>query len=117
MRPPESADFPLEEQSGDPASRPKCYRCHVTSIHQLWGVARNKEAMLKGQGQRKGSLPFTGPMYIISEAGMERDRARKRKTGKVEGRKEMGRIQIKGTDLRHRKVYRHDGNQRRTDNS
>lgn len=43
----------------------------------------SEEAVLKSKGQRKReSLPLTGPMYIISEARMKRERVRGRKTGK-----------------------------------
>lgn len=38
------------------------------------GGSKGEEAVLKSKGQRKKeSLPLTGPMYIISEAGMKRE--------------------------------------------
>lgn len=48
------------------------------------GKARVRKQWLKSKGQRKKEvLPLTGPMYIISEAGMKRERVRKTgKTGK-----------------------------------
>lgn len=101
IRLPESADFLCRSSQVTRLLAPKVTDVMWPQPSSCGGVEEQRRQGWGSSAEEKRTeeeetLPLTGPMYIISEARMKRERVRKRKTGKSGGEEQWEQTKSSG---------------------